>query len=581
MKLKAITKKGALALLPLMLTVGVAVGVAGGLIAGRYMAVSPMSDKESKLHTILGMINEQYVDRIDVDSLLETIFPDLLSSLDPHSAYIPASDLTAVNDELEGSFSGVGIVFQIVGDTVQVIEVVPDGPAEKVGMLPGDRILRADTVELVGPDVHNDKVFSTLRGKKNTKINLEIKRSNSLTPFELEVIRGDIPVKSVDSHYMLSENTGYVRVNKFARNTYSEFINALDDLSAQGADNFVVDLRNNQGGFMDQAIYMANEFLPPARMIVYTRGRNAENETVAISDGRGSYQNAPLTVLTNEFSASASEIFSGAMQDNDRGLVIGRRTFGKGLVQNQTELPDSSALRLTVARYYTPSGRSIQKDYVLGRSGKYEMEIVDRYNNGEIYSADSIRKDPTKVFKTVNGRTVYGGGGITPDIFVAEDTTGYTSYYAQVMNKGLIQKYAYEVADKYRPVLSQSRSLKKLLKSVPRDNTLLDNFVNFAARNGVPARWYYINQSRRLILNNLKAFIARDILGYEAFIEVLNEEDVVIKEALRAIEAGESPINIDNKEVEVTEHSDLLSQKESEDRRYKETVDCYTFRNMA
>lgn len=577
MKLKALTKKGALALLPLMLTVG----VAGGLIAGRYMAVSPMSDKETKLHTILGMINEQYVDKIDVDSLLETIFPDLLSSLDPHSAYIPASDLTAVNNELEGSFSGVGIVFQIVGDTVQVIEVVPDGPAEKVGMLPGDRILSADTVMLVGPDVSNDKVFSTLRGKKNTKVNLKIKRSNSPTPFELEVKRGDIPVKSVDSHYMLSENTGYIRVNKFARNTYSEFINALDDLSADGADNFVIDLRNNQGGFMDQAIYMANEFLPPARMIVYTRGRNAENETVAISDGRGSYQNAQLTVLTNEFSASASEIFSGAMQDNDRGLVIGRRTFGKGLVQNQTELPDSSALRLTVARYYTPSGRSIQKDYVLGRNGKYEMEIVDRYNNGEIYSADSIRKDPSKVFKTVNGRTVYGGGGITPDIFVAEDTTGYTSYYAQVMNKGLIQKYAYEVADKYRPLLSQSRSLKKLLKSVPRDNTLLDNFVSFAARNGVPARWYYINQSRGLILNNLKAFIARDILGYEAFIEVLNEEDVVIKEALRAIDEGKSPVNIENKEAESVEHSDLLSQKEGSRLRHKEAGDCYTFRNMA
>lgn len=579
MKLKALTKKGALALLPLMLTIG----VAGGLIAGRYMAVSPMSDKETKLHTILGMINEQYVDRIDVDSLLETLFPDLLASLDPHSAYIPASDLTAVNDELEGSFSGVGIVFQIVGDTVQVIEVVPEGPAEKVGMLPGDRILKADTVELAGPDVSNDKVFRTLRGKKNTKVNLKIKRSNSPTPFELEVIRGDIPVKSVDSHYMLSENTGYVRVNKFARNTYSEFINALDDLSAEGADNFVIDLRNNQGGFMDQAIYMANEFLPPARMIVYTRGRNAENETVAISDGRGSYQNAQLTVLTNEFSASASEIFSGAMQDNDRGLVIGRRTFGKGLVQNQTELPDSSALRLTVARYYTPSGRSIQKDYVLGRSGKYEMEIVDRYNNGEIYSADSIRKDPSKIFKTVNGRTVYGGGGITPDIFVAEDTTGYTSYYAQVMNKGLIQKYAYEVADKYRPLLSQSHSLKKLLKSVPRDNTLLDNFVSFAARNGVPARWYYINQSRRLILNNLKAFIARDILGYEAFIEVLNEEDVVIKEALRAIDEGESPINIENSDDETLgqEQENLLSQKEGRDIRYKEAGDCYIFRNMA
>lgn len=535
-----ISRKGALALLPVML----AVGVAGGLVGGRYIAVSTMSPKETKLHNMLGMIREQYVDEIDVDSLLETIFPELLESLDPHSAYIPAKDLVAVNSELEGSFSGVGVVFQIVGDTVQVIEVVPDGPAEKVGVLPGDRIVKADSVALTGPDVNNELVFNTLRGKKGSPVTVTLKRSNSPAPFDKEIIRGEIPVKSVDASYMLSDNIGYVRVNKFARNTYSEFINALDALRHKGAKDFVVDLRNNQGGFMDQAIYMANEFLPPSRMIVYTKGRSMDNETVAISDGNGSYQNAQLTVLVNEFSASASEIFSGAIQDNDRGLVIGRRTFGKGLVQNQTELPDSSAVRLTVARYYTPSGRSIQKDYVLGKSGKYEMEIIDRFSNGELYSADSIKADKSKIFNTVNGRTVYGGGGIIPDMFVAEDTAGYTSYYAQVANKGLIQQYAYEVADRYRPLLSKSHDLQQVLKGIPRDNTLLDNFVSYAVRHGVPARWYYINQSRPLLLNQIKAFIARDILGYEAFIEMLNREDIVIKEAVQAIDSGKAPVNI-------------------------------------
>lgn len=538
--MKKLSRRGALALLPIML----AVGLAGGIVAGRYLAVSQMSPKETKLHNILGMIREQYVDPIDVDSLLETLLPDLMASLDPHSAYIPASDLTAVNDDLEGSFSGVGVVFQIVGDTVQVIEVVPDGPAEKVGVLPGDRILRADTVQLTGPDVTNETVFHTLRGQKGTPVKVTLKRSNSATPFEKEIIRGDIPVKSVDCTYMLTDGIGYVRVNKFGRNTYSEFINALDDLRDKGAKDYVIDLRNNQGGFMDQAIYMVNEFLPRARMIVYTRGRTGENESLAISDGSGGYKDSRVAVLTNEFSASAAEIFAGAIQDNDRGLLIGRRTFGKGLVQNQTELPDSSAIRLTVARYYTPSGRSIQKDYVLGRNGKYEMEIIDRYNNGELYSADSIRYDKSKVFHTLNGRTVYGGGGITPDIFVPEDTAGYTSYYAQVANKGLIQQYAYDVADRHRQVLAGAKTLSQVLRAIPRDNTLLQNFVAYAAKKGVPARWYYINQSRNLILNQLKAFIARDILGYSAFIEMFNTDDPVIARAVDAIESGQAPVDI-------------------------------------
>lgn len=533
-------KNIALVLLPLLMCLG----IVGGVFIGRYITRRTLSAEEEKLRTILGIIKTDYVDRIDVDSLIEQSLPDLLASLDPHSAYIPASELTAVNEDLEGSFSGVGVSFQILNDTVNVLEVISGGPAEKVGILQGDRIIKADGISLTGPEMTSDSVFKTLRGKKGTKVALDIVRRTSKKPLKFDVIRGDIPVNSVDCSYMIDEGIGYLRVSKFARNTYNEFFNALEELKAKGARKFVVDLRGNSGGFMDQAIYMANEFLPAGKLIVYTKGRRPENETMAVSDGTGNFKDAELTVLTNEYSASASEIFAGAIQDNDRGLVIGRRSFGKGLVQNQTELPDSSAMRLTVARYYTPSGRSIQKEYKRGRDGRYEMDIVDRYSHGEFYNVDSVKLDKKNVFLTGNGRKVYGGGGIMPDIFVPEDTTGVTSYYINVANNGLIQKFAYNVADRYRQMLDGVRTTERLLKVLPRDNTLLENFVKFAASNGVPARWYYINQSRSLLLSQIKAMIARDVLGYNSFIELLNRDDVTVEKAVELLRDGKSPANI-------------------------------------
>lgn len=526
--------------LPLLL----ALGVVGGIFIGKYITRRTLSVEEEKFRTVLRLIDSEYVDRIDVDSLIETMLPDLLESLDPHSVYIPASELQAVNDDLEGSFSGVGVSFQIVDDTVRVVEVIPGGPAEKVGIMQGDRIIQADSVKLTGPEVTSQDVFKNLRGEKGSKVVLHIKRANTSKPVLFDVIRGDIPVNSIDCSYMLNDSIAYLRVTKFARNTYNEFFTTLNDLKAEGAKKFVIDLRGNTGGFMDQAIYMANEFLPAGRMIVYTKGRRPENETMAISDGSGTFKDAEITVLTNEISASASEIFAGAIQDNDRGLVIGRRSFGKGLVQNQTELPDSSAVRLTVARYYTPSGRSIQKEYSRGRDGKYELDIADRYSHGEFYNADSIKFDKSKIFSTSNGRTVYGGGGIMPDIFVPEDTTGYTSYYVQVANQGLIQKFAFAVADRYRDMVGESKSIERLLKVLPRDNTLLENFVSFAVKNGVPARWYYIRQSRGLLLDQIKAIIARDVLGYPAFIEMLNQSDPAVNKAVEALEQGKSPVDI-------------------------------------
>ncbi|MCH5235423.1 MAG: S41 family peptidase [Muribaculaceae bacterium] len=537
-------KNPALILLPLL----IAVGVGCGIFIGRYVTTKTLTAKEEKLRMVLHLIQSDYVDQLDMDSLIEASFPDLLSSLDPHSAYIPAEELQAVNDDLSGSFSGVGVSFQILNDTVQVIEVVPGGPAEKVGILAGDRIIKADTTSLTGKEITSENVFKTLRGEKGTTVILTIKRYGQKKDLVFDVVRGDIPVNSVDVSYMLSDHTGYVKVTKFSRNTYLEFFNALNELKEQGADSFIIDLRGNSGGFMDQAIFMANEFLPAGRLIVYTRGRKMENEYMAMSDGRGRFQDFPITVLTNESSASASEIFAGAIQDNDRGLIIGRRTFGKGLVQNQTELPDSSAIRMTVARYYTPSGRSIQKEFKRGDIGKYEMDIVDRYTHGEFYNADSIKLDKDKIFFTTNGREVYGGGGIMPDIFIPEDTTGFTTYYMSVANQGLIQKYAYTVADEYREKLGNDRTIQNFNRILPSDQTLLENFVAYAVTKGVPARWYYINRSRDIIISQLKAMIARDVLGYPAFIELLNENDKVVENALRQIKEGNSPVNIEKED---------------------------------
>lgn len=544
-------------LLPLLF----AVGIAGGILMGRYFFTTRLDTREQKLHTMLEMIEEQYVDEVDMDSLLEQLYPKLLSLLDPHSAYIPESELQAVTEDLEGSFSGVGVSFQILNDTVNIIEVVAGGPAEKVGLLPGDKILKADSVDLTGKGASNEMVFKNLRGQKGTSVSLLIDRSTSKKPLTYDVVRGDVPVNSVDADYLLNDTIGYVKVSKFARTTYNEFHQALAGLRLDGARNFVIDLRGNSGGYMDQAILMAQEFLPKGCMIVYTKGKMPEFQSIAITEESGQFLNFPVVVLMDEYSASASEIFAGAIQDNDRGLVVGRRSFGKGLVQNQTILPDSSGVRLTIARYYTPSGRSIQKDYKAGGIDGYDLDISNRFAHGEFYSRDSIRLDESRIFYTGTGRKVYGGGGIMPDLFVPEDTTGLTSYYLQVVNAGLIQKYAYKVAQSYREVLQNARNLTQFNKVLPRDNTLLEGFVEYAAANGVPARWYYIRKSRQLILSQLKAIIARDTLGYSAFVEMLNQSDPTVAEALRALKAGESPVLIHPTEEEFVEAAKKMKQK--------------------
>lgn len=528
----------------ILLPAVIAVSIIAGVCIGGFLSQERLSPNEQKLRDVLGLIKATYVDDVDVDSLLESAFPDLLASLDPHSAYIPASELTAANEDLAGSFSGVGVTFQIIKDSVTVIEVIPGGPADKVGIMAGDRILKANDKSLTGSKITNDDVFKNLRGEKGSKVSLTIKRTGSSKTLKYDVIRGDIPVNSVDCVYMIGEGVGFIKISKFARTTYREFLDALGKLKAQGAKKFVLDLRDNSGGYMDQAMYMANEFLPAGKMIVYTKARTPENETMGISDGNGSFQDAELVVLTNEYSASASEIFAGAIQDNDRGLVIGRRTFGKGLVQNQTDLRDGSAIRLTVARYFTPSGRSIQKEYSRGLDGKYQLDIIDRYNHGEFYNADSIKQDKSKLFFTSNGRKVYGGGGIMPDIFVPEDTTGFSTYYINLVNSGLVQKFAFEITDRYRDLFKVARNLDQLMNIMPSDDVLLETFMAYAVNNGEKARWYYVNMAHDQLLRQLKGMIIRDALGYDACYQFLNRQDPVVQRALEELKKGNSPTNI-------------------------------------
>jgi len=524
----------------------IAAAFALGMLCGAFFLHIPSRGGiQDKIATILKYIDAEYVDSLNTDSLFEMAIPDIMAKLDPHSVYIPASDLQEANEELEGSFSGIGISFNMLSDTATVLDVISGGPSEKVGLLAGDRIITINDSVAAGQKWSNEKIISRLRGTKGSKVKLGVKRASSPRLLTFEVTRGDIPVTSIDAQYILSDGVGYVKVNKFGRTTYDEFLTALTQLRDQGARDFVIDLRGNSGGYMEMAILMVNEFLKAGSPIVSTHGRTTESETMAISDGNGSFSDAQLTVLIDEFSASASEIFAGAVQDNDRGLVIGRRSFGKGLVQRQFDLSDGSAIRLTTARYYTPSGRCIQKTYTRGSGEAYGMEIVDRFNHGEAYSADSARIDKSKIFSTLGGRKVYGGGGIMPDIFVPNDTSGISTYYINVFNAGLLQKFAFNYVDTHRPALTGARDLEDLQRRLPSDDALLQQFADYAWTTAkIAPRWYYINLSANLIVSQLKGLIARDILGTWGYYKVVNADDNTVKRALQEIKAGRAHVPV-------------------------------------
>ena len=487
--------------------------------------------KGNRVDELLRLIDAQYVDTVDVERLTEDAIFAVMEDLDPHSVYIPADELEMVNSELEGSFSGIGVQFNIQNDTIMVVAVISGGPSEKVGILAGDRVVEVNDTAFVGDAISNEKVMKKLRGPKGTQVKLGIKRHGTPELLHFTVTRGDVPVNSVDIAYMIEPGVGFIRVSKFAATTYQEFLNGLASLRSQGAQKFIVDLRENSGGLLDQVVMMVNEFLPRGQMGVYSEGK-AYPRFASRADGSGSFIGQPLVVIIDEFSASASEIFAGAIQDNDRGLIVGRRSFGKGLVQQQMDLSDGSAVRLTVARYYTPTGRSIQKPYEQGKGDEYEMDLMNRFMHGEFDSRDSIHLADSLVYHTPAGRTVYGGGGIMPDVFVPRDTTDYTPYFNQVLNHGYTYQFAFQYADKHREQLNQYKNWEDMERYLTQGD-MLREFVAYAEDKGVKPDWKEINQSRHLLERHLAAYITRNILGEEGFFPLFYKYDPTVKRALQ------------------------------------------------
>ncbi len=529
---------------PLVISIAIVLGI----VIGNYISTKKfILDKDRKINAVLNLIQSEYVDSVEVKDLVEQAIPAIIGNLDPHSYYIPASDVRAENEKLDGQMSGIGVSFFMMRDTANVDQVIPNGPAEKVGLLAGDRIISVDGESIVGGTQTAEGIRSKIRGEKGTKVKIGVKRNSSKKILTFVITRDDIPMNTVDVAYMIDKKTGYIKVTQFGKNTYNEFVSALTKLKDQGAQRYIVDLRGNPGGYMEMAILMVNEFLPQGELIVYTKGRKQKEDVQVWSDDQGSFHDSQVAVLIDEYSASASEIMAGALQDNDRGLVVGRRSFGKGLVQKQIYLPDSSAIRLTIARYYTPSHRCIQKDYKLGDESDYSKELYDRYTSGELYSADSIKVDKSKIFRTANGRIVYGGGGIVPDIFVPNDTTGITTYYRAVANLGLLQQYTYAYVDLNRDQLKKVKTVKQLMSMMPSDEGLTYDFVCYAKDNGVPMRWYYINLSRSLMARQLRALLIRDVLGDEEFYRYYNQTDNTINAALKALNDGKGKFPITSK----------------------------------
>ncbi|KAA6329360.1 Carboxy-terminal processing protease CtpB [termite gut metagenome] len=524
----------------------IAVSVVAGIVIGTFYAKNGKSLRlgivggySGKLSILLHYIDERYVDTIDVTDIVEKTVPQILMELDPHSTYIPAKDMEEVTSELEGHFSGVGVQFTIQQDTVHINSVIQGGPSEKVGLMAGDRIVTVDDSVFVGKNISNETVMRTLKGPKNTQVKLGIKRASEKNILNFTVTRGDIPQNTIDATYMLSSDFGYIQVGKFGRNTHVELLNALALLNHKGCKGLVVDLRGNTGGYMEAAIRTVNEFLPQGKLIVYTQGRKSPR-TETYANGTGSCQNMPIVVLIDEASASASEIFAGAIQDNDRGMVVGRRSFGKGLVQEPISFDDGSAIRLTIARYYTPSGRCIQRPYENGKDENYEMDLLTRYAHGEFFSQDSIKQNENLRYSTGLGRSVYGGGGIMPDIFVPQDTIGLTSYFKNVLNKGLILQYAFQYTDNNRKQLAKYEDEKSLLDYLYRQKVIVDQFVKYAQEKGVKQRNLLIHKSYNLLEKGIYANIIYNMLGREAYIMYVNKSDETVKKALEILEANKA-----------------------------------------
>ena len=471
-----------------------------------FLIGSHMNDKLTK---VVSYIGSDYIEPISQDSLAELAIPAILEKLDPHSAYLPAREFKQVEEPLQGEFDGIGVVFNMATDTVIILNVIPSGPSQKAGILAGDRIIKVNDTLIAGQKISQTEVMKRLRGPRGTKVDLTLERKDISEPVVVTVTRDAIPLNSVEAAMMMTDKVGFIRLSQFARTSFREVKSAVDTLRKQGMTGLILDLRGNSGGFLDQAILIANEFLERGKLIVYTEDRHKQRIR-QYSDGTGSATDVDIAVLIDESSASSSEILAGALQDNDRGTIIGRRSFGKGLVQSQIPFEDGSALRLTVAKYYTPTGRSIQKPYTAGDEEGYHMDIVNRYNHNEFFSADSIHFADSLKFTTPKGKVVYGGGGIMPDIFIPLDTTNMSKYYLEVSGRNILYRYTIEYADAHRRELNAAKSLKDLEHMFNADKGMFDRFVSYAAKSGVKPNYKQIATSRKIMESQLRAYIARN-----------------------------------------------------------------------
>lgn len=530
-------------LVPLLIAVSVAAGILIGNLLNRNSQPGFAGlniGSSNKISEILSYIDQGYVDSVNTASIIEKTIPEILKNLDPHTTYIPPTDMKEVQEEMTGKFSGIGVQFSIMEDTVRVIEVISGGPSSKVGLMPGDRIVKVNDSIIAGVNVVNATVLNLLKGEKDTKVLVGVVRKGYGNELEFEITRGDIPINSIDVSYMIDEETGFIKISRFANKTYKEFMEGMEKLSDSGAKKVIIDLRQNPGGALVTVLQMVDEFLGKGEPILYTEGVHQPRKTYNAS-GSNTWKDFKVYVLIDEFSASASEIFAGAMQDNDRGLIIGRRSFGKGLVQEQIPLYDGSALRLTVARFYTPSGRCIQSSYEEGNE-KYYNQIYERFHSMEQLVADSMHFADSLRYTTKSGRIVYGGGGIMPDFFVPIDTAGNSDYYNKISRKGLVYSYAYSYADENRKTLSKFTKADEFDEYLDEKN-VLEDFVKYAEEKGIPRDNKGLKTSGLIINSQLKAYIARNIIGEEGFYPIIQKIDKTLK---RAIEISKQDLLVEN-----------------------------------
>ncbi|MDH6354372.1 carboxyl-terminal processing protease [Dysgonomonas sp. PH5-45] len=524
--------------LPLWIGLSIAIGIFIGNAFSIFSSRKSLFNRGDKLEAVLEYISESYVDTVNIQELVENTIPALIAGLDPHSNYYTAKEMEITGEELTGHFSGIGVSFYVLNDTITIMSTMPGGPSEAAGLKPGDRIVYANDSLLAGVKITNEKVTEKLRGKKGTTVKLGIKRYNKPGIEYVSVERDDVPVNSIDAVFTPNSDIGYIKISKFASTTYNEFISAISQLKSQSAKSVIIDLRQNTGGYLVPSEDMINEFLEKGDLIVYTEGRAFARRS-QYANGSGTCKDMQLVVLIDENSASASEVFAGAIQDNDRGLIVGRRSFGKGLVQTQYPFRDGSALRLTIARYYTPSGRCIQKPYQIGHREDYDMDYYNRYMSGEMYSADSIKFDESSVFYTAAGRLIHGNGGIMPDVFVPRDTVGMTNYYTKLFNSGAIYEYSMVYSDVNRKKLSSFTTWKDMYAYLLKQ-ALLPNLLTFAETKSVKREQYLPTETQKLIQKQLSAYIVRNYFGDAGFYPILLSDDIVLKEAIKQIKANKA-----------------------------------------